>query len=198
MSRTSYRALLFDVMGTLVYEPFSEIVPRALGMSQQELLAQKHPSAWVDFELGAIDEPTLRERFFADRREFDFCGMKRAMIEAYAWLEGIEPLLAELRERGNDLHLFSNYPVWYLEIEKKLTVSRYAAWTFVSCHMGARKPSPAAYRMAIDHFGVPPRELFFVDDRRVNCETARALGIDAVRFESAEALREQLTARGLL
>ncbi len=193
-----YRAILFDVMGTLVFEPFHSVVPRALGMTLDELLAHKHPSAWVDFELGTIDEATLRARFFADRRAFDFEAMKGAMIEAYAWLEGVEELLAELAGAGYALHLFSNYPVWYQEIEKKLGVARFAAWTFVSCHTGVRKPAEAAYRLVLERLGGPAEELLFVDDRRANCEAARKLGIDAVKFESAVDLRAALSARSIL
>ena len=42
--------LLFDVMGTLVHDPFFEEMPEFFGLSFDELLAVKHPSAWVEFE----------------------------------------------------------------------------------------------------------------------------------------------------
>jgi HAD superfamily hydrolase (TIGR01509 family) len=193
-----YRALLLDVMGTLVYEPFFVEVPRALGMSLEELIAAKHPRAWVEFELGAIDEEGLRAKFFKDGRPYDHERMKAAMAESYRYLEGVEPLLAELKARGAELHLFSNYPSWYQLIEAKTGLSRYAAWSFVSCHTGLRKPAAAAYEVAARTLGARPEELLFVDDREENCAAARALGMAAIRFVDAGELRLALAAEGVL
>ena len=58
--------LLFDVMSTLVYDPFMVDLPAFLGMSFDELLASKHPTAWMEFERGEIDEATYLDKFFAD------------------------------------------------------------------------------------------------------------------------------------
>ncbi len=185
-------------MGTLVYEPFFEEVPRALGMSLEELLAAKHPTAWVEFERGEIDEATLKARFFADGRTYPHDTMRAAMVEAYRLLDGIEPVLDTLRERGHAMHLLSNYPVWYRLIEEKLELSRWAAWSFVSCDLGLRKPDPAIYRLAAARLGAAPEKLLFVDDRRANCRAAEALGMDTVLFESAAQLRAELARRGLL
>jgi HAD superfamily hydrolase (TIGR01509 family) len=192
------RALLFDVMGTLVTEPFFETVPRALGMSLAGLIAAKHPTAWVDFECGAIDEPTLEARFFEDGRGYDHQALKAAMIEHYDYIDGIEPLLADLKARGHALHLFTNYPVWYQNIEAKLGLSRYASWSFVSCETGVRKPDREAYLGAARTLGLTPAELLFVDDRTVNCDAARAVGMDAIRFENAAQLRRELEQRDLV
>src|SRR5690606_26387034 len=81
--------LLLDVMGTLVHDPFYVEIPRFFGMSLRELLAVKHPHAWVEFELDAIDEPTLLARFFADGRPVDGEGLRAAVRRAYRFLPGI-------------------------------------------------------------------------------------------------------------
>jgi FMN phosphatase YigB (HAD superfamily) len=44
---------------------------------------------------------------------------------------------------------------------------------------------------------LPPHELVFVDDRKVNVDAARAVGMDAILFEGAAALERELAARGL-
>lgn len=44
----------------------------------KELLQQKHPSAWVEFETGKITEEELGGKFFADGREFDYQGSQPA------------------------------------------------------------------------------------------------------------------------
>jgi HAD superfamily hydrolase (TIGR01509 family) len=192
------RAILLDVMGTLVEEPFLAVVPRALGMSLAELREAKHPTAWIEFEKGLIDEATFRARFFADGRSYDHEGMVRALVDAYAWIDGVEAVCAELARAGWALHLLSNYPVWYRLIERKLHLSRYAAWTFVSCETGVRKPDPEAYLGAARALGAATGELVFVDDREANCRAAAGLGLDAIRFVDARRLREELFRRAIL
>ncbi|MBL8944263.1 MAG: hypothetical protein JNK45_13985, partial [Myxococcales bacterium] len=151
---SAIQAVLFDVMGTLVHDPFFVEVPRFFGTDLRTLVARKHPSAWESFELGHIDEEGLAAQFFADGRRLDVAGLKAAMVEAYRFLPGIEALLEALHARGVAMHTLSNYPQWYRLIEAKLAVSRWVPWTYVSCGMGARTPSPAAYEVAARRLGL--------------------------------------------
>ncbi|XP_042993022.1 flavin mononucleotide hydrolase 1, chloroplatic isoform X3 [Carya illinoinensis] len=63
--------LLFDIMDTLVRDPFYHDVPAFFGMSLKELIECKHPTAWIEFEKGMIDEVELSRIFFKDGRSFD-------------------------------------------------------------------------------------------------------------------------------
>ena len=60
------------------------------------------------------------------------------------------------------------------------------------------KPDPAIYYLALDRFRLKPAEALFIDDRIVNVEGARAVGMQAHLFTDAEDLRLRLTAEGLL
>jgi 2-haloacid dehalogenase len=60
------------------------------------------------------------------------------------------------------------------------------------------KPDPAIYFRALDRFGLKPAEALFVDDRAINVEGARAVGMQAHLFTTAEDLRTRLKADGLL
>jgi HAD superfamily hydrolase (TIGR01509 family) len=191
------QTLLWDVMDTLVVDPFHDVVPTFLGMSFEALLEAKHPRAWIDFELGATDEQTMVKRFFRDGRRFDHEGLKTAMVDAYRWIDGMDRLLAELAARGLPMFVLSNYPEYYRLIEDKLGLSCYVDWRFVSCRTGLRKPDPRAYRSAAESLALAPAELLFIDDRETNCEGAREVGMDAVRFRDASQLRDELAARGI-
>jgi HAD superfamily hydrolase (TIGR01509 family) len=188
--------LLLDVMSTLVRDPFYEDVPRLFGASLDALVSAKDPHAWPAFECDAIDEGQLAARFFLDRREVDVTALKRTMADGYAWLEGVEPLLAELSAAGVEMHALSNYPHWYTLIEEKLQLRRYLRWTFVSCKTGLRKPDVQAYRHAAAALGVQPGAVTFVDDRRDNCEAAAGVGMAAVHFTDGARLRRQLADDG--
>lgn len=190
--------LLLDVMGTLVYDPFYREVPDVLGVPFDELLRLKHPTAWAEFERGEIDEESFYARFFEDGRALDGPAMKRAMIESYRWLDGMEALVEGLAKGGYELHLFSNYPSWWRHVEERVGLSAHAEWTFVSCDYGVRKPSERAFEAILEAIGAAPRECVFVDDTSANCRRARTLGIDAIEFTGAEPLQAELAKRGIL
>lgn len=190
--------LLLDVMDTLVRDPFHHEMPAFFGMTLPELIAQKHPDAWVRFEHGELDEDGLFASFFVDGRSFDRDAFLDMLRSAYRWIDDVEPLLAELSARGVPMHALSNYPCWYRLIEERLQLSRYVAWSFVSCETGVRKPAPEAYLHASRTLNVAPERCLFVDDRERNCDAARAVGMDAIVFRSAEQLRQELARRELL
>lgn len=189
---------MLDVMGTLVHDPFHLEMPAFFGLSLEELMRLKHPDAWVRFEHGELSEDAFLRCFFADEREYDRAAFVGHVRSAYRFLEGMEPLLGELRDRGVPMHAFSNYPCWYCLIEQELELSRFLDWTFVSCETGVRKPDPEAYCNAVRTLEVPAERCLFVDDRRSNCVAAREAGMDAVIFEGADQLRRALQARGVL
>jgi putative hydrolase of the HAD superfamily len=68
----------------------------------------------------------------------------------------------------------------------------------LSYEVGAAKPEAKIYQEAIARAQCDPEECFFTDDMAVNVEAARAHGMDAVQFLSAEQLERELRARGAL
>jgi HAD superfamily hydrolase (TIGR01509 family) len=192
------RILLWDVMGTLVHDPFFAEMPSFFNMSFESLLEAKHPRAWVQFELGELSEDEFLRRFFADERDFDREGFVDAVRASYRWLPGLEALLAELQARGFEMHAFSNYPIWYRLIEERLGLSRFLDWTFVSCVTKVRKPNTEAYSRVLHELAVPAERCLFIDDRAGNVEVAREQGMDALVFDGVGSLRASLENAGLL
>ncbi|MGB6477983.1 MAG: HAD-IA family hydrolase, partial [Candidatus Sulfotelmatobacter sp.] len=56
------------------------------------------------------------------------------------------------------------------------------------------KPDPAIYEHTLRGLGVRAGETLFVDDREINVQAARELGIHAVQFRSVAQLRRELEA----
>jgi len=67
-------------------------------------------------------------------------------------------------------------------------------WSF---QLGIAKPDPDIYRYLLEKLGTKPEETLFIDDRLVNVDAARALGIQAIEFSTVERLRADLIAAGL-
>lgn len=190
--------LLFDVMDTLVAEPFFEVVPTYLGMSAEELYPLKDGEAWVAFEHGQITEAEYEKRFFKDRRTFDLQPLKALFYQHFAWLSDTENLLSKLKAAGYEMHALSNYPVWYEMIEAKLKLSRFLSWRFVSCRTGVRKPDPLAYLGAAQSLNVEPKDCLFIDDRKKNIAAAENVGMPAIlRTPDFSQLLADLRAHGV-
>jgi len=190
--------LLLDVMSTLVYDPFMVEMPAFFGLTLEEMFRDRHPTAWVEFELGEIDQETFFAKFFKGGREVDHQGFREMLHGAYRFLPGVEELLAELSEAGAEMHTLSNYPDWWRIIESSVGLSRYVDWTVVSCEVGVRKPDAGIYTRAAELVSTPPERCLFVDDREKNCDGARSIGMQAVRFEDAAQLRRAFLERGVL
>ncbi len=192
------RALLLDIMDTVVVDPFfDDDLGAHFGLDRETLFARMTPDIWLAFERGELTPDTYYARFFRDGSGVDGAALEAWMASRYRWVPGMEALLAELQTAGVGLYALSNYPVWWQLIEARLGVGRYVGWRFVSCMTGVRKPAPRAYLGPAETLALSPAACLFIDDRQSNCDAARAVGMPAHRFESADALRLALRSTGI-
>ena len=63
---------------------------------------------------------------------------------------------------------------------------------------GVAKPDPRVFELLLDRFGLTAADTLFIDDSAKNVEAARAVGMQAIEFESPPALRRLLHDAGLL
>jgi len=69
---------------------------------------------------------------------------------------------------------------------------------FVSyCFVGLRKPEQGIYRLALEITQQPPESCCFVDDRALNLECARQLGMHTIEMDTVEQLRQDLQKLGV-
>lgn len=190
--------ILLDVMDTLVTDPYYIAMPAFFGMSRKELKAAIHPTSWIEFEEGRISDDEYVARFFQDGRPVDGDGLNACLKDAYDWLDGAEQLLVDLQNADCEMHALSNYSVWYRIIEEKLQLSRYIQWSFVSCLTGLRKPAAEAYQSAAATLHVDVGDCLLIDDRSVNVDAARDIGMDAILVESSAQVRTELARRRIL
>jgi putative hydrolase of the HAD superfamily len=68
---------------------------------------------------------------------------------------------------------------------------------FSSCFLGLRKPDESIYRLVLQVTQRTPEECIFIDDREVNLECPRELGLATILFRDAEQLRQELQQHGI-
>ena len=62
----------------------------------------------------------------------------------------------------------------------------------ISAEVGAAKPEPKIFQIALEQFGVKPKEAVFVDDFYINIEGCEKVGIKGIHFKDAESTLQQL------
>ena len=62
----------------------------------------------------------------------------------------------------------------------------------ISAEVGAAKPEPKIFQIALDHFGVSPNEAVFVDDFEINIEGCEKVGMKGIHFVDPESALRQL------
>ncbi len=113
---------------------------------------------------------------------------------------GVHAIVDELHARGVPLYAITNFSAdfWPPFVARERDFFARFEDIVVSGEVKLLKPDPAIYFLALRRFGLRPDEALFVDDRAINVEGARAVGMAAHLFVDAADLRQRLEAEGLL
>jgi putative hydrolase of the HAD superfamily len=68
---------------------------------------------------------------------------------------------------------------------------------FSSCYVRSRKPEEMIFRVALEVTQRPPENCLFIDDRPLNLESPRRLGMNTIHHQNAEQLRSELGKYGV-
>jgi len=68
---------------------------------------------------------------------------------------------------------------------------------FSSCYVRSRKPEEMIFRVALEVTQRKPEECLFIDDRPLNLESPRRLGMNAIHHQDPEQLRTELGKYGV-
>lgn len=113
---------------------------------------------------------------------------------------GVHAIVEELDERGVPLFAITNFSADFWAPFRQREDAFFGRFRdiVVSGEEKLLKPDPALYYRALDRFGLKPAEALFIDDRLINVEGARAVGMAAHLFTDAAGLRVRLESESLL
>lgn len=198
------KTVIFDLGRVIVPFDFQRGYTRLeplCGLKTGEIRAKIGASGLVPrYESGEIES----EAFVAELSECiglkagfsEFCDIWMSIFLPETLIS--EEMLAEIRT-GHRLVLLSNTNRIHFEgIRANYPLLRQFHQFVLSYEAGAMKPSPIIYRKAIEAAQCEASECFFTDDIPEYVEGAKQMGIDAVQFQSAAQIREELCRRGVL
>lgn len=199
------RAVIFDLGMVLTGPPDPQAYAQLLrisGLTPEQL----DPLYWADrhaYDEGKLNGVTFWQKVTSDAG----LSLKRPVIEelslwdARMWTTPNNAMVAwqqALKEHGLKTAVLSN-----IGDDVRANIEREFKWLagfdvlVWSYLLKTAKPDPAIYHYTLQKLDVAPEEALFVDDREVNIEAARALGMQGLVFTDAAKLRADLIATGL-
>jgi FMN phosphatase YigB (HAD superfamily) len=206
MDQPAVEILLFDLGNVILpfnhYQiaeklaPFSNRHERPDPAAIFSYLFDLHQGLVNDYETGRL---TSQAFFDSVRKAFDlqlsFDRFVPIWNEIFTENHDVSVLIRALKGRMK-LGLLSNTnPLHFEFILLRFPVVRSFDGWILSHEVGSKKPAPEIYREAIRWASVMPEKILFIDDAQRNIEGAAALGIQTIRFVSAQGLKEELAAR---
>jgi putative hydrolase of the HAD superfamily len=196
-------ALFWDVGGVLLTNGWDKAARRRLveefGLEGEDF-EERHELVSAAFETGqlGLDDYLERTIFYFPRdfstqavRDFMFAQshpheQTLAIVERLARAQ--KYLLATLNNESLELN---RHRIQHFGLRDYFTVF------FSSCFLGVRKPDEAIYRLALAMTQRAGEECVYIDDRRLNVECARRQGMQAIHYQNASRLQEELRHLGV-
>jgi HAD superfamily hydrolase (TIGR01509 family) len=187
--------VVFDVMDTLLRDPYREAYEAATGLTFEEFASTQTEEAYRSLERSEIDEVTywlkLRDAgITADEGRFH--ATRRA---GYAWLPGMRQLFHQTTARHRVI-LSSNYPATWIADVRARYFHDVPVEMCGSCELGVCKPARGFFDRLGDRFALDPAMTVLVDDSARNVRGAVAAGWHGVRHRDAPSTEEALEALG--
>ena len=205
------KAVFFDMYGTLAgfQPPRFEVQSQACadfgievtpdGILRGYAAADAYMSEQNAVNPVRLREAEERERFFAEyerlvlrgsgvevnqTRALDIWRRLRKIPYRLAPFDDVVPTLEQLKARGLTLGLISNIDRDGGELTESLGLTAYLDLTVTSVEVGAEKPHPAIFRVALDKAGAEPVEAVHVGDQPASdVDGARNAGISPVLLD---------------
>ena len=199
--------VLFDIGGVLGSNGWDR-EQRAVAVEKFALDGEdfqyRHEETVGAFESGQISlDEYLDVTVFWQPRAFSRDDFKRFMFSlSTPWADSLD-VVRRLRQRtrgrptrvrmatlNNESRELNEYRIRYFGLCELFDVF------FSSCWLGVRKPTRQIYEHVLGMTQADPASSVFVDDREQNLAPARALGMQTIRFTSADQLSRSLAGLG--
>lgn len=197
------KALFWDVGGVLLTNAWDhtqrEAALERFHVDRKEF-TERHELVVSSFERGKISLDEYLDRvLFYKPRDFSRDEFKQVMYHLSEADEEALALARQLADSGEYLMGTINNESRELNQYRIEKFGMRAIFTlFVSsCFVGLRKPEEAIYRLALDVSQKRSEECCFIDDRALNLEVARRLGMHTIEMDNAKQLRADLLKLGV-
>jgi putative hydrolase of the HAD superfamily len=174
------------------FQNASGISLEELGSAMAAIAADDGTNPLFELETGRMSEADflarLGDRLSARAGEpVEMHGFGERYFEHLHPNERVIEYMRGLRDRGYRMAICTNnVREWEARWRAMLPVDEIFEVVVDSGFVGSRKPEALIYELTLERLGVPAHAALLVDDIEANCDGARAVGLEAVWFQSTE------------
>ena len=195
--------IFFDIGGVILTNGWDRDARREAAQAFQldwEDFQDRHDLSFPAFDAGQITLNQYLDRtLFYRPRSFtreEFTAFMFAQSKEYPDTRAILTALARTGKYligaiNNEPLELNQYRIEAFQLRHDLQVF------FSSCYLNARKPEETIYRIALEVTQRAPESCVFIDDRALNLENPRRLGMNVVHHQNAPQLRKDLQSLGI-
>jgi putative hydrolase of the HAD superfamily len=176
----------------------SGISLEALGNAMVAIYEREKSHPLFELETGRIGESTFLQSL-ADEISRQQGGQVELQGFGERYFEHLHPnervidYMRELHGRGYKMAICTNnVREWESRWRAMLPVDEIFDVVVDSAFVGSRKPEPRIYEITLERLDTPPASALLIDDVEANCEGARNVGIQAIRFRTTEQAIEEI------
>jgi putative hydrolase of the HAD superfamily len=198
-------------VNALFWDNGGVILTNGWDRNSRRAAVEKFHLDWADFEdrhelmLNAFEtgratlDEYLRRTVFYKQRKFTPQDFEKFMFEqSQPFAEPLEflgklaltraSLMASLNNESREINEYRIH---------RFHLRDYFQAFFSSCYLGVRKPEEQIYRLALEIAQREPEECVLIDDRGLNLECAREIGMHGIQFQNVAQLRAELSELGI-
>ncbi|MCI5520403.1 MAG: HAD family phosphatase [Treponema sp.] len=193
--------IIFDIGGVLV-EFSPEKILRKMGLPETEVLEIAKTTSlgphWKELDRGVMSKEEVfelmlsetKEEYKADARRF----LYDEVLSTVKSFDYSEEWLRELKSRGYNIYLLTNYPDWMFDYHwtNTFTFTKSVDGKVVSAVVKQIKPDEEIYTTLLKKYNLIPEESVFIDDKAENIQTAKALKINGIQFTNIKDVKNKL------
>lgn len=192
------KAILFDWGGVLIENPDQRLMKycsKILG-TQPDILNPIFTPYEHLFQRGQIHEHNLWIAICEELRinlPTSTSIWKDAVKSAFIDKPETHQLLKTLKQNDYKTGFLSNTEIPAVEYFLEKKYDQFFDALIFSCIEKTAKPEEKIYRIALEKLQVKPEESVFIDDKPINIELARKIGINGIIFNNIEQVKEELS-----
>lgn len=199
-----YKNIIFDIGGVLInFNPRDFLLERFFNETLEQRIFDLTfgSEEWKLLDAGQISRREANQRMLANAKELNCEFEVQTVIDDWITMlttrQKTAMILAQLKASGYRVFYLTNMPEDIFEQLQQRSFWRCFDGGIASCEVHINKPDPAIYRALMSKYSLVYDETVFIDDSKVNAQSACNLGMAGILYKGNNSLVRALKSCGV-
>ncbi len=202
---TNIKCVLFDIGGVLVDWHMSWItseIAKRFEIKEEDVI-NSFRQHLPKLDSGKINESDFWKNVGIDTDSSSLKNNTESLWDTYFRKKAVpnkrvKELSTHLKESGLTIGIISNIEQVTHNVVEDWNMIEHFEHKFMSYQIGFSKPNPQIYEHVKEKLPFNENQMLFIDDKKLNVESAQTCGIESIHFTGYEELKSELNNFGLI